>query len=487
MPNTLLENLQTIDALETGKKSAVDSALAILAKLKTENRTVMSAEEQTAFEAKRKEAEDLQQTIEATRSAQRLAATVAAGTGTGTGTGTAGSGVRPAVYTHENWIDKPWGYEARTNETAQERRRRVEVGAGEFLKCVMQAEHRSSARPVDSRLLALNGDFERRAQAAGSSEQVSPDGGFLVYPDFAQEILMLAHDTGLVHPLTRKLPLSEFTNALKIPAIDEQSRKDGSRWGGVQAFWEGEAASLVGSKPTFALIDLITKKLTGLYYATSEVLSDARLLGSVALQAFGEEFGFKLDDGCIRGTGAGQMLGILNAPCLVTVSKETGQAAATVVFENIKKMWSRVWNRSRANAVWFIEQDVEQQLFGLSQTVGTGGVPVYLPPGMGGGVFGGASASPYGMLFGRPVITIEQCATTGTVGDVILADFGQYLMVDKGDMQTATSIHVRFLTDENTFRYIYRCDGQPWWKTALTPFSGTSSQSRSPFVVLQSR
>jgi hypothetical protein len=51
-------------------------------------------------------------------------------------------------------------------------------------------------------------------------------------------------------------------------------------------------------------------------------------------------------------------------------------------------MWSRMWSRSRKNAVWLINQDCEPQLNQLGQAVGTGGRSVYLPP-------GGLSAAPY--------------------------------------------------------------------------------------------
>ena len=46
---------------------------------------------------------------------------------------------------------------------------------------------------------------------------------------------------------------------------------------------------------------------------------------------FGQALGYFEDVAFISGTGAGQPLGILNAPALVTVSKETGQAADTIV------------------------------------------------------------------------------------------------------------------------------------------------------------
>ena len=83
------------------------------------------------------------------------------------------------------------------------------------------------------------------------------------------------------------------------------------------------------------------------------------------------------------------------------------------------------------------------------------------------------------------MIPVEYCQTLGTTGDIILADFSQYLMIDKGGLQSASSIHVRFVYDETAFRFVYRVDGQPAWNAALTPYKGTNKLS--PFVVLASR
>jgi HK97 family phage major capsid protein len=80
---------------------------------------------------------------------------------------------------------------------------------------------------------------------------------------------------------------------------------------------------------------------------------------------------------------------------------------------------------------------------------------------------------------------IEQCSTLGDKGDIILADFSQYLLIDKGQMQNATSIHVKFVNDETAFRFVYRLDGQPMWNSALTPYKG--SDTLSPFVTLAER
>jgi HK97 family phage major capsid protein len=138
-------------------------------------------------------------------------------------------------------------------------------------------------------------------------------------------------------------------------------------------------------------------------------------------------------------------------------------------------MWSKLLADSRPNSVWCINQNVEPQLAQMSLGI----TNVYQPP-------GGASASPYSTLYGRPVIPLEQCATLGDKGDVVLADFSKYYFIDKGTRQDY-SIHVRFLNDEQVFRIIYRCDGQPMLGKAITPYKGASGEKHSHFVTLNAR
>lgn len=309
--------------------------------------------------------------------------------------------------------------------------------------------------------------------ASGLNETNPSDGGFLVQQDFVSDLLKRTYETGILASKVKRIPISTNANSLKINAIDEDSRANGSRWGGVQTYWEGEADQLSGSKPKFRILELSLKKLTGLCYATDELLQDAAALESVIKQAFTEEFGFKIDDAIIGGNGSGEPLGILKSGALVTVTKETSQTDILKV-ENLVKMWNRLWSRSRANAVWFINQELEPYLY----TLKIGDTAVYVPA-------GGLSEKPYGTLFGRPVIPLEQCSAAGEVGDIILADISQYLLIDKGGIKAASSVHVRFLYDENVFRFIYRVDGQPIWNKPLTPYKGSATVS--PFVTLAKR
>ena len=331
----------------------------------------------------------------------------------------------------------------------------------------MMAVYRAStpAGKIDRRLTTRS--------ASGLNETNPSDGGFLVQKDFVAELLKRTYETGILASKVKKIPLSTNANGIKINAIDEDSRANGSRWGGVQTYWENEADKITGSKPKFRTMDLSLKKLTGLCYVTDELLQDASALENVIREAFAEEFGFKIDDAILSGTGAGQPLGILNAGSLVKVEKEKDQTEIITV-ENLVKMWARLWSRSRANSVWYINPEIEPLLY----TLRVGDKPVYIPA-------GGLSEAPYGTLFGRPVMPLEQCSELGEVGDIILADFSQYILIDKGGINATSSIHVRFLYDENVFRFIYRVDGQPVWNKALQPYKGSATVS--PFVALAKR
>lgn len=326
------------------------------------------------------------------------------------------------------------------------------------------------------------GTMDKRLVRAptGASEVNDPtSAGFLVQADFAMAIFMRAYEMGeLLNRVESKLSLSTNANGIKIPGIDETSRATGSRWGGVQSYWLAEGVSPAPTKPKFRLIELDLKKLISLMYVTDELIADAAVLTTIANQAFSEEVMFMTEDAIFRGSGAGQPQGFMKSDSKIAVEKEKGQAAKSIVYENVTNMWSRLWARSRRNAIWTINQDAEPQLLGLSQVIGTAGVPVYLPP-------NGLSGAPYGVLLGRPVIPLEYNETVGTEGDLALVDVSQYVLADKGGVQQATSMHVAFTTDEMVFRITYRVDGEPLWHKPLTPYKG--SNTLSPFITLATR
>lgn len=332
---------------------------------------------------------------------------------------------------------------------------------------------------IDPRLTQIQQWWSGSVKAAtGASSTVGSDGGFLVQTDLSNELLGDIIDAGQLANLTSPREIGAGFNGVKFNVFDETSRATGSRYGGVRAYWVAEGGQKIASRPKMRQVELTLQKMAALYVATDELLEDAVALESFVRPAFVEEMAFVLDDSLIRGTGAGMPLGILNADALVTVSKESGQAADTLVLENVDKMLVRLIPSSVPRAGWFINQELWPQLFQLVQVIGTGGVPVYQPPGQ-------VQDSPFGRLRGRPVTVIEQASAPGDLGDIILADWKQYILIRKGGIRQAASIHVYFDTDETAFRWVLRVNGRPVRHSSVTPYKG--SGTLSSFVTLQAR
>jgi len=313
-------------------------------------------------------------------------------------------------------------------------------------------------------------------KVSGMSEVVNADGGFLIPPEFSMALLAAISEAGVLAPKCRNFPVN---NNLTLPFVNRTTMA--TSWtGGVTIYKPCEGVAKTSSKPPLAQAELKLYKMAALIYATDELLSDS----PIALETFlttlcSTEFALTKDEDIINGSGAGEALGVMNAPCLVSVTKETNQVAQTIVFDNVAKMWSRMYSPSRRNAVWLINQDCMTQIAKMSITVGTGGAPVM--------VVNAATDIPQS-IFGAPIIWSPHCQTLGTTGDIILGDFNQYVTITKagmGEMETATSIHIKFVEDETAFRFVLRFDGQPWWSSAVTPKHGTNTVS--PFVALATR
>ncbi len=116
---------------------------------------------------------------------------------------------------------------------------------GEFMQAVARAGLPQDGGTVAGqrcgtidRRLFIGLSKEDRAAASGSEESQPSLGGFLLRPDFATEFLQNLYETGILMSKVRRGTLSTQATSVKINGVDEVSRVDGSRWGGVRAYWE---------------------------------------------------------------------------------------------------------------------------------------------------------------------------------------------------------------------------------------------------------
>jgi HK97 family phage major capsid protein len=340
----------------------------------------------------------------------------------------------------------------------------------EFLLAVMHAGHAGFGAEIDQRLLPL------RQATAGSDEQSTisdPYGGFLVPVGFIPDFLKVTPEGDILAPFTRKIPMTQPT--VKLPARTDKDHTT-SVSGGLVVGRKPETVAATASRMQTEQIVLSANIMIGLTYATEEILTDSAVAFAALLaSSFTEEFAAQHMRERISGTGTGEFEGVLNSPALISVAKTTGQAAKTIVLENIVQMRSQCWNYARA--IWLANQDTLPQLMLLNQQVGVAGTGmIWLPS---------ARDMEPDRLLGRPLFFSEFCATLGSVGDIILADWSQYLEGEYQPLQSAESIHVRFTNHERTFKFWKRGDARSWWRAALTP--AKSSKQLSPCVTLSAR
>ena len=304
------------------------------------------------------------------------------------------------------------------------------------------------------------------------NETTPADGGFLVPVEFASQIHNVSLENEIVMPRAFVQPMK--SNSIKIPAMVIGSHAS-ALLGGFTASYVAETGTINERDPKTRQMELNAKKLTGLIGFSGELAADIPGGENQIVQICGKGLSWYRDKAFLKGSGAGEPLGILESDCLVTVPKEAGQKAGTIMYENLTKMMSRMYPGSFKNSVWICHQSTIPQLLTLSLAIGVGGTAI---PVM------NESNGQFTMLT-RPVIFTEKTEPLGSKGDILLADFSQYVIGLRSEMRFDVSIHVAFETDELLARLIERHDGQPLWDAPLTLADGVTTVS--PFVVLEER
>jgi len=367
------------------------------------------------------------------------------------------------------------GLQHTTMRTREERERNGFSNVGEFGKAVRNA---LVAGRVDPRLIS------DATASTYSSEGVGADGGYAVPPSFATAVtsLVTAEDS-----LLSRCDAVPTESNMVIAPTDEDTAWGSS--GGVRVYRRAEAAAMTQSKLALKEITTRIEELYALVPVTDGLLQDAPMLANFLTKKAGEKINFKITDEIINGTGSqGQMLGVLASPCLVSVAKETSQVAATIVAANILKMYSRMPDAVRRNAVWLINQDIEPQLLSINLTFNNAAGSAGIAAGVSGLVpEGGLRYDPTnGTLMGRPIIASEAMQTLGTKGDIVLAYLpGYFAPYKSGGVRSAMSMHLWFDQGLSAFRWTFRIGGQPWLSAPISRKNGSNTLSH--FVTLDTR
>ena len=304
--------------------------------------------------------------------------------------------------------------------------------------------------------------------AAGMNTEVGEDGGFFIQADFAQRILDSVVEVSPLMSMVDHFPISANANEVYWPYVDENTTEN--IFGGIQAYWTAEGEEYTPTKPKVKQARKGLSKLTCLAYATDEQMRDAAFTGAWLERGFALAIARKSEEKVITD--------LINSPATIEVAKDNGQAAGTVSASNLLNIRNGLFGQYRRNSVWIMHPDVTALLPRLYLEGAHSDNFVYMPA-------GGLSVDGYDRLFQRAVIENDYCSTLGAKGDVLLVDPKEYLWIDKGGIETATSIHVKFESGQQAFRATYRANGLCKKNQQIKLVN--SNTKRSAYVTLAAR
>jgi HK97 family phage major capsid protein len=271
--------------------------------------------------------------------------------------------------------------------------------------------------------------------------------------------------------LLSRCTLAEVTSPSVSFPVDNTASYSTS---GIQLSVESEGTALNQSKPALAGNSLRLAKVSALVPASAELVEDAAgLLDAYLEDAVSRRLVYLTNQHILSGDGINKSLGILGSGALITVTKDASQPTATISFNNVNRMWSRLIPAQRGSACWIVSTSAEEALRALQTSTGS---PV-LNYGPGESI---------GRMFGAPVICTEAAATVGSVGDVTLCAMkGVVAAVRPGITNRQISAHVWWDQNLVAYRYTVRLAAAVVLGAPVAPRAGTNSLSTA--VSLEAR
>jgi HK97 family phage major capsid protein len=371
---------------------------------------------------------------------------------------------------------------------AQEQSRRVsrpalfgEDGDGDPHKCfgdwlaqvaLAGSKNQRAAAAAADKLEKVYGSAFSPWQKAALGESSGATGGYLVPPDFYQQLLAIAAEESTFRQRAFVQPMASAT--LQFPYLDittAQQAGNSPFFGGVIANWTSEAQTRTETEPQFKMMELKAQELSGYTVSSNVLIQDAAFgLEKFLMVLFGKTVAWYEEYAFLQGNGVGKPLGILNAPAAKNVNRNT---AGHFYFPDVAAMLAALLPASYSRAVWYVSPTVVSDLIQLKDGANRA---IFLS------IDQGVTKPPVWKLLNLPVHITEKVPALGVKGDVLLVDPSLYVIGDRMMLEIAASEHVNFLKNQMTWRFVQRVDGRPWLDNVITLQDGSTTVS--PFVVL---
>ena len=321
---------------------------------------------------------------------------------------------------------------------------------------------------VDNRLMQLH---EERGLISTKdlSGNIGGSGGFALTGERLAGIQAAMAEQSIVMPRATVIPMNGRTVDIVRVKQTGTTASQFHQFGGMVAYWEGEADTITNSDMNFSTTQLTARILAALTYIPNTVLADsadaidALIMGD---RGFGGLLGNTADYAFLQGSGSNQPLGILNSGAKLT---QTRVASNNIGYDDLVNLMNKTIPGN--GYVWLANIGTRAELVGMN---GPSGNASYL--------WGDATNGMPDRLLGYPIVFTEKVPALGSTGDIGLYDFSHYYIGDRQTITVDTDSSFKFPQHVTGFKAMARLDGTPVLETYLTLFDGSTTVT--PFALL---
>jgi HK97 family phage major capsid protein len=348
-----------------------------------------------------------------------------------------------------------------------------ERSLGDFIKHVARAGsyHRGDADRAEEHLAKhygpdTLGPYAVEYAKTALAETSGTIGGYLVPEELREDINTSVEELAIVRPRAFVVPMKTATLKLPIPVTTAQVAGVAPYFGGLQPTWNQESVSLPESEPTFAQVELKAKELCCISIISNPLLQDGLGIEAVLRKLLTKAISWGEDYAFLRGTGAGQPLGILNSSATIQVARAN---ASHFGYADSAAMAGRLLPYSWPHAIW-----VMHPLALVDMLTSEGALNIAWQSNQ-----PRETGGPVGTLHTMPVYVSGSLPSLGTPGDVMLFDPTLYAIGDRQvlDIQITGDDPLSFKYYRSVIRTISRVDGQPMFPAPITLPDATNTVS----------
>jgi HK97 family phage major capsid protein len=302
------------------------------------------------------------------------------------------------------------------------------------------------------------------------TEGVGVQGGYLVPPEYSQQLLALAESQSQIVARVTTVPVT--TDRGFYPVLDQYitptpGAGDTALAGGITSKVTAEGATLVETQAKFQDLEWRINKVGGYTEITNELVMDSpQAIETLFSRLFVVAIAAKNERNILRGSGAGEPLGIITSGAALGITPATD---GVFKWADALAMVSR-FKSAGGQPVWIIHPSIWPDLGQMETTAG-------------GGVWqANMQGNIPSVLLSYPILVSEHLPQANNAGAALLADLSAFLFFQRGGLQIDFSEHAAFKEEKGTWRFSQRNDGKPWLRQPVTLPDPQGSYTVSPFV-----